>query len=118
MHVGRDSLEGYLPFSCELPQEPQIVRGEITNVRNAEQDHREPVHAEAERKAAPLLRIVSVITARGIDLLVNSGIDHAAAAHLQPLLAASERLRFHVHFEARFGERKIMRAKTNLSIGA
>src|SRR5436190_11178587 len=116
MPVGRDSLEGYLLRSCELPQEPQIVRGEITKVRNAEQDHREPVHAETEGKAAPLLRIVSLIAAHGIDLLVDGGMHHAAAAHLQPLLAASERLRFHVHFEARFSERKIMRPKTNLSI--
>src|SRR5436853_1716526 len=107
MHVGRESLEGYLPFSCELPQEPQIVRGEITEIGNTEKDHGEPIHPETERKPAPLFRSVGVIAADGIDLLVNGGMDHAAAAHLQPLLAAPERLRFHVYFQARFGERKI-----------
>src|ERR1700748_2072986 len=90
-------------ISCELPQEPQIIRGEITKVGNAEQDHREPIHAETEREPAPFLRIVSVIASGGIDLLVNGWMNHAAAAHLQPFLATPERLRFHIHLETRFG---------------
>src|SRR5438045_7523161 len=97
--------------SCELPQEPQIVLGKQAEVRNVEQDHREPVHAEAERVTAPLVGIVSFIAARFVDLLENGRMNYARAGNFNPLLAAFERFRFHINFEARFGEREIMGPK-------
>src|SRR6266571_6422024 len=36
------------PCSCELFQKPQIVLREQTDVRDVEQNHRKPIHAETE----------------------------------------------------------------------
>src|SRR5207248_7911404 len=44
-------------------------------------------------------------------------MHHAAAANLDPLFAAFQSTRFHVNLETRFGERKIMRAKTHRRVG-
>src|SRR6266513_3405841 len=45
-------------------------------------------------------------------------MHHAAATNLDPLFATLQSTRFHVNLETRFGERKIMRAKTHLGVGA
>ena len=44
----------------------------------------------------------------------DGGVHYAATAHLDPLLATLERLGFHIDFQARFGERKMVRTKLDL----
>src|SRR5437870_3652747 len=104
--------------SCELPEEPQIVLHEEAEVRDVEQNHGQPVHAEAEGVTAPLFGIVCFVAARFVDLLENGWMDHARAGNFNPWLAALERFRFHINLEARLGERKIMRPKFNFRSGA
>src|ERR1044071_3751372 len=71
LRFARNDNEG----SCELPQEPQIVLREETNIRDVEQNHREPVHAETERVAAPFFRVIGLVAARFVDLFENRGMD-------------------------------------------
>ena len=76
--------------SCELPQKPQVVLCKEPDVGNVEQDHRETIHTEAERVAAPLFRIVGFIAARSVDRFEHGRVHHAATGYLNPLLAALE----------------------------
>ena len=77
--------------SRELSQEPQIVLREETDIRDIEQNHGEPVHAQAESVAAPFLGIVSFIAARFVNCFENSRVNYAAATDLDPFLAFLER---------------------------
>src|SRR4029077_5460885 len=65
--------EVYVPVdgSCELFQKPQIVLRKKPDVGNLEQNHREAIHAEAERVAGPLFGIVSFIAPRFVDRFEN-----------------------------------------------
>src|SRR5437588_1021406 len=99
--------------SCELSQETQIVLHEETNVWYVEQNHRESIHSQAEGEASPLFRIVGAVLPRFVYGLEHSGMDHPASTNFNPLFAAFHRFRFYVDLEARFRERKIMRAKTH-----
>src|SRR2546430_12571581 len=92
--------------SYELAKETQIIGGEEREIRDVEQDHGEPIHAETERVAAPLFGIVSFVTARFVDLLENGGMDHARAGNFNPLLATFERFRFHINLKTRLRERE------------
>src|SRR5256885_9835823 len=100
--------------SRELFKKSEIILRKQTDVRDVEQDHGEPIHAEAERVTAPLFGIVSFIAAGFVDRFEDGGVDYAATAHLDPLLATLERLGFHIDFQARFGERKMVRTKLDL----
>src|SRR5947209_11593956 len=91
-------------YSCELLQEPQIVLAEVANVRDVEQNHCQPVHAQTEREAAPLFGIVSFIAARFIDLLEHRRMNHARTGDFDPALAAFERFRLHINFQPRLRE--------------
>src|SRR5438067_12003945 len=109
LHFAPDDGKG----SCELPQKTQIILRKQADVGNVEQHHRQPVHSETESEPGPFFRIISVVTARLIDCFENGGMHHAAAADFDPLFAALQRTRFHVNLKTRFGEGKIMRAKTH-----
>ena len=73
--------------SRELFQEPQIILREEPNVRNVEQDHRQPIHAESECIAAPLFGVVSVIATSFVDCFKNGRMHHSATGYFDPLLA-------------------------------
>src|SRR5207248_2920345 len=104
--------------SCELPQEAQIVLREQTDIGNVEQNHGQPVHPKTEGKPGPFFRIVSVVAAGSVDRFKNGGMHHSAAADFDPLFAAFQCARFNINFKTRFGERKIMRTKTDGGVGA
>src|SRR5882724_7377383 len=104
--------------SCELSQEAQIILREQADVRNVEQNHRQPVHPKTEGKPGPFFRIVSVVAAGLVNRFENGRMHHSAAADFNPLFAAFQRARFHINFKTRFGERKIMRTKTHGGVGA
>src|SRR4030095_7545008 len=65
----------------------------------------------------PFLRMIGVVAARLIDGFESGGMYHAATANLDPLFATLQSTRFHVNLKTRFGERKIMRAKTDRGVG-
>src|SRR6266576_3061909 len=99
--------------SCELFQKSQIVLRKKPDVWNIEQNHGEPVHAQAECITGPLFRIVGDIAARFIHFLKNTGMHHSRTGDLDPLFAAFQCLGLHIDFETWFGEWKIMRTKPN-----
>src|SRR6185503_14154709 len=68
--------------SCELLQEAHVVGVELTDVVHAVAHQGQPVDAEPEGEPAPLLGVV----AHGPE---HVGVDHAAAAQLQPARLAA-----------------------------
>ena len=82
------SLDMTTTCSRELFQKPQVILREEPDVRNFEQNHRQPIHAEPECIAAPLFGIVSVIATRFVDRFKNGRVHHAATGYFDPLLAA------------------------------
>src|SRR5207253_11505802 len=63
--------------SCELAEKAQIVLRKKPNIRNIEQDHSQPIHAQTERVTCPLFGIVSVIITRLVDRFKNCGMYDA-----------------------------------------
>src|SRR5947208_6934544 len=98
-------------MACEPAENTQLVLREQADVGDVEQNHREPVHSETERVAAPLFGIVSFVTTCFIDLLENRRMHDARAGDFDPALATLERFRFHINLEARLGEWKEVRTK-------
>src|SRR5881275_134088 len=83
-----DSARNDKTGSCELAEKPQIVLHEEADIRNVEQNHREPIHPETECVAAPFLRIVSVVAARLVYRFEDRRMYHARAGNFNPLLPA------------------------------
>src|SRR6185312_14525102 len=111
-HRGRlyDSL---LPIpdsrSCKLPEKPQIVLEERTQVGDAVAQHGEALHAEAEGEAGVALRIDAAV-------LQHVRMHHAAAEHLQPAALAILGLPADVDLGRRLGKGEIAGAETHLEI--
>lgn len=72
--------------SCELPQEPEVVPREQSKIRNAEQDHGQPIHSQAKGEPAPFFRIVGFVFSRFVHFFENGWMHHPAAANFQPFL--------------------------------
>ena len=97
--------------SGELLQEAQVVLVEQPDVVDAVLQHRDALHADAEREPGDLLRVVA-------DGFEHRRVDHAAAENLEPagVLAdaaarAAAALAADVDLRARLGVRKEARAQ-------
>src|SRR6267142_4514813 len=95
-------------FTLELLQKPQIVLDKMPNVVDAVLSHGDAIDAEAEGPAGINLRIDFA----GGE---NIGMDHAAAAQLDPFLAVFEP---DIDLGARFGEGKEAGAEADLGRAA
>src|SRR5207248_798727 len=115
--VARDSRKTYEGCSCELAKKAQIVLCKETKIGDVEHNHGKPIHAETERVAGPLFRIVSIIAASFVDLFEDCRMHDTRTSDFNPLLAAFDGFRFHINLEARFGERKEVRPKFHFASG-
>ena len=97
-------------------QELKVVLKKQSQIVNAVAQHRETLHAHAERKAAIGLAV-------DINRLEYFGMYHAAAHYFQPAgvaayataLAAAHHA-FDIDFCRRFGKREIGRSKAHLDV--
>ena len=83
-------------------QKTHVVFVEMADVFDAEFNHRHALDAKAKSKASVFFGIVA-------DVFQNAGMNHAAAAQLEPL-AVKE----YIEFGRWFGEREIVWAKAGL----
>src|SRR5881275_2844235 len=95
--------------SSKLLQEPHVAVEQLLNVVKPVREHSQPIYAHAKRKATHSRRVVAFVAHE----LEDVGINHAAAAHLDPArlladaasFAAADEAR-HRHFRAGLGKRK------------
>src|SRR6185312_10276359 len=115
MGKARARGSNYSPFpipdslSGKLPEKPQIVLEERTQVGDAVAQHGEALHAEAKGEAGVALRIDAAV-------LQHVRMHHAAAEHLQPAALAILGLPADVDLGRRLGKGEIAGAETHLEI--
>src|SRR5579875_84484 len=101
----------------ELPQEAQIVSGEVANIVNAVAQHGDALDAQPEGEATIDRRIVA-------DAAQHTRVNHAGAAHFKPArIFAYPTARsvavdtVHIELSAWLGEREVAGAETYLAVG-
>src|SRR3954451_10509608 len=104
--------------SSELPQEAEVVVPERADAGDRVTQLRRPLDAHAEREARVLLGAPA-------DELVEVGVDHAGAAHLDPARVLADRTARTAAVEARdvrlhrrLREWEVVRTEADVAIGA
>ena len=96
--------------SGKLPEKPDVILVEVTDIIDAVEKHREALEAHAEGVAAPDIGVVA-------DGAEDGGIDHAAAADLDPFLVDLGQVAgFEIDLEARLGVPEVMWAEAGLGV--
>src|SRR5262249_19625351 len=109
-------------YPSELLEKAQIAGKQQADVVDAVLEHRDALHADAEREAGPDLRVVA-------DRLEHRGIDHPGAENLEPAARPADAARScaelarpaaddarDVDLRARLGEREEARAKSKPAV--
>src|SRR5919198_1765958 len=104
--------------TLKLPQEAEVVVPERADARDAVAELGGALDPHAEREACVLLRVPA-------DELVEIGVDHPRAAHLDPARVLAERAAGAAALEARdvrlhrgLREREVVGAEADLALGA